>query len=356
MKQFLLIFVFVVLPVWVVAQIDSTFKPSGKPVVQVFGYSKFDGTENAKQPVTFGVTRAHLGYQYNFSKAFMAAIIADLAGRPTTTNIIVTDTSGQQLQVINRGKEGSYYTAFLKFAYIQWTLTDRLTLQIGGIVQNHYITQEKFWGYRYIYETFQDRYYGTASGDFGAIGYYKISKSIGFDLAVTNGEGIRFKQDDYGKVKIAMGMDLKPLKGLIMRFYYDNMATGDSVNHATQHLYSFFAGYKVEKVFRIGMDVNYRVNDQHYSHRNFGGYSFFGTYIIHPKYEVFARFDNVVSNTLAGQTQSWNIAREGQAYIAGIQYQPVKTVNFSLNYQMWDAKEKSKPANHYIMFNTEFRF
>lgn len=50
--------------------------------------------------------------------------------------------------------------------------------------------------------------------------------------------------------------------------------------------------------------------------------------------------DNVLSNTLSGQTHSWNNAKEGKAYIAGIQYQPVKTINFSISYQPWDVKEK----------------
>ncbi len=335
---------------------DTTFKSSGKPIVQVFGYSKIDASENAKQPVSFGITRAHMGYQYNFSKTCMAAVIADLAGRTTTTEIIVTDTSGQQLPVSNSGKEGSYYTAFLKFAYIQWKPSDKLTLQIGGVLQNHYITQEKFWGYRYVYETFQDRYYGTSSGDFGAIGYYKINKLFGFDLAVTNGEGIRFKQDDYGKVKIASGIDIEPVKGFISRLYYDNTSTGDTSNNATQHLFSFFAGYQTDKVFRVGVDVNYRVNNQHYKNRDFWGYSFFGTYIVNPKIEIFARFDNVLSNTLPGEAESWNIAKEGHAYIAGVHYQPVKTINFSINYQAWDAKSENVTPTNYIFLNTEFKF
>ncbi len=338
------------------AQTDTTFKPSGKPIVQVFGYSKFDVSENARQPLSFGITRAHLGYQYNFSKTFMAAVIADLAGRTTTTEITVTDTSGQQLSVSNTGKEGSYYTAFLKFAYIQWKPSDKLTLQFGGVLQNHYITQEKFWGYRYVYETFQDRYYGTASGDFGAIGYLKLNEILSIDLAVTNGEGIRFKQDDYGKVKIASGIDIKPVQGFIARLYYDNTISGDTINNATQHLLSFFTGYQLDNIFKIGADFNYRANNQNQKNHDFWGYSFWGTYIVNPKFEIFARFDNAVSNTLSGKTESWNITKEGQAYIAGVQIQPVKTVNFSINYQGWKPKDENTQMTNYILFNTEFKF
>src|SRR3972149_1888909 len=101
MKQLILIFIGFWWVSMVLGQTDTTFKPSGKPIVQVFSYSKIDASSNAKQPVSFGIIRAHFGYQYNFSKEFMAAIIIDGAGRTTTTDITVTDTSGQKLPLTN---------------------------------------------------------------------------------------------------------------------------------------------------------------------------------------------------------------------------------------------------------------
>lgn len=335
---------------------DTTFKPTGRPIVQVFGYSKFDATKDVKQPISFGITRAHFGYNYNYSKSLSATLIIDAAGRPTTVgNIVVTDSTGKNYTVNNSSKEGSYYTAFLKFAFIQWKPSEIFTLQVGGILQNHYITQEKFWGYRYVYETFQDRYYGTASGDFGAIGFVKVNNILSFDVAVTNGEGIRFKQDDYGKIKYATGIDIKPIKGLLTRLYYDNTASSDPSHNATQQLFSFFTGYQLDKVFRTGLDFNYRLNNLNYKDHDFWGYSLFGTYIVNPKIEIFARYDNVLSNTISGQSQSWNIAKEGKAYIMGIHYQPVRTVNFSINYQGWKAKQADTKLTNIIMVSTEFK-
>jgi hypothetical protein len=331
------------------------FVPTGRVLVQVFGYSKLDATENTKQSVSFGSTRAQFGYEQLFSPTLSARVILDAAGRTTTVgDITVKDTAGRRLQVTNNSVEGSYYTAFLKFAYIQWQPSDRATLQVGGILQNHYITQEKFWGYRYVYETFQDRYYGTASGDWGAIGYLKVNETIGLDAAVTNGDGIRSKQDAYGKVKYAAGIDVKPVQGLITRFYYDNLASGDSLRTATQHLFSFFAGYKLENVFRIGIDANFRKNNQNYASHDAYGYSLFATYVITPEIECFVRFDKVLSNTLSRATTSWNHANYGQAYIAGIQYQPVKTIRFALDYQGWKPEDTSSSIKNFMMVNTEF--
>lgn len=331
------------------------FVPSGKMVIQVFGYSKFDVSENTKQALSFGCTRAHFGYKYEFSPTLTGKVILDVAGRTTSVgDISVTDTAGNKLKVTNTSIEGSYYTTFLKFAYIQWQPSDQLILQVGGILQNHYITQEKFWGYRYVYETFQDRYYGTASGDWGAICYVKVNETIGFDAAVTNGEGIRSKQDPFGKVKYAAGIDIKPDKNLITRFYYDNNASGDTLRNATQNLFSLFVGYRSENLFRIGVDANYRTNNQNYFSHDAYGYSLFGTYIVTPAIEFFARYDKVMSNTLSGVVRNWNYANDGQAHIAGFQYQPVKTIKFALDYQGWTPEDTSSPMKNFITVNTEY--
>ena len=334
----------------------ASFQPVGKVIVQVFGYSKFDISKDAKQPLSFGCGRAFLGYNYLYSKSLSATVIIDAAGRPTTVgNIVVIDSTGEKQTVTNTSSQGSYYTAYLKFANIQWKPSEMFTLQVGGILENHYITQERFWGYRYVYETFQDRYYGSPSTDFGAIGYVKLNNTLGFDVAVTNGEGIRVQQDNYGKAKIAAGIDYQPKKGLISRIYYANTSSSDPGHNATQHLYSGFIGYQLDKCFRTAFDFNYRHNDLNFSGHNFWGYSFYETYLLNPKFELFARYDNVVSNTISGPNPNWNIAKEGKAYIAGIHFQPVKAVKFSINYQGWKPKATSLKMTNFIMLNTEFK-
>ncbi len=51
---------------------DKSFKPSGKPIVQVFGTAAYDFENN-----TYGYSlgRAHLGFQYQFDKKWSAKII-----------------------------------------------------------------------------------------------------------------------------------------------------------------------------------------------------------------------------------------------------------------------------------------
>lgn len=333
----------------------ADFKPSGNVIMQVFGYSKTD--LNASSPnFAAGIGRAHIGYGYNFSPQLSAALIIDAAGRTTTLgDVFVTDQHGYQIPLTTTGKEGSFYTAFLKFAYIQWKANEWSRLQIGGILQNHYITQEKFWGYRYLYETFQDRYYGSPSGDYGAIGYFKLSSKLNFDIAITNGEGIRSNQATDGKIKYAVGIDFIPVKNWQNRLYYENNAVAATPGTDNQHLVSFFSGWQLSNKLRSGIDLNYRMNNQQVSGRNLGGGSIFTAYGFRPQWEVFARYDRLFSNKLSGQTNDWNYLNDGSAIIGGIQYEPAKTVRFALSYQGWRKASVEGTNKDYLFLSTEFK-
>ncbi len=227
-----------------------------KPIVQIFGTAKFDAQTN-HYSYSFG--RAHLGFQYQFNKKWNAKIIID-KGRPTSVGeISVTDTNGNMLTVQNTSKDGSYYTMFLKFASLQWKVNDKLSLEGGAILQNHYITQERFWGLRFVAQTFQDLYWKIPSSDLGFIAAYKFNSVFSVDAAITNGEGPRKVQDAFGKVKFAGGMDINLSKKIQTRFFYHNRQS--KANSAkTEQLFSVFAGYKTTTKFRIGGEFNYIQN------------------------------------------------------------------------------------------------
>ena len=187
-----------------------------KPIVQVFGTASYD-FENTRYSYGFG--RAHLGFQYQFNEDWSAKIIID-RGRPTTiADILIEDYYGNVLNIQDASNEGSYYTMFLKFASLQWTMNEHWTLEAGALLQNHYITQERFWGLRYVAQTFQDLYWKIPSSDLGFMARYKSNKVFGFDVALTNGEGPRVNQDTEGKVKMAAGIDVNPAENIQTRIY-----------------------------------------------------------------------------------------------------------------------------------------
>ncbi len=353
---FLLLFIGILSNFQVVGQeTDNTFKPSGKPIIQVFGNFDYNASENAQKKYGFWFGRAHFGYEYQFSQQLSGKIILDM-GRPTTVGqITVTDANGNNLNVTNTSTPGSYYTMTLKFASLQWKPNEHFNVQVGGVLQNHYITQEKFWGYRYVAPTFQDKYYGIPSSDLGLIGYYTVNKKFGFDVALTNGEGFRFDQDAYGDVKIASGIDFNPVKGLQTRFFYDNTKSKNPSKPAVQQLFSFFTGYKYNDKFRIGGEYNYRLNHLNINDHDLFGWSFYGSYTLKKNLELFGRFDLLQANTLTGQTNNWNYQNTGKEYIAGVHYYLVKGVSVSLNYQGWQPENNNLASQHHLLMSFEYK-
>lgn len=337
------------------AQPDTTFKPSGKPIIQVFGNFDFNATKDVQKQYGFWFGRAHFGYEYLFSKQFSGKIIID-AGRPTTLGtIVVKDTAGNNLPVSVSSKEGAYYTMNLKFASIEWKPSEHFKIQAGAVLQNHYMTQERFWGYRYLAETFQDRYYKMPSSDLGFIVYYKANEKFGIDVALTNGEGFRFDQDAYGDVKIAVGFDYKPIKGLQARVFYDYLKSKDPLKPAEQQLFSVFAGYKHDNKYRIGAEYNYRKNNSNIPHHDLLGYSVYGSYRIFKKMEYFARYDHLMSNEISGDAHVWNYNGDGQAIITGLHFSPVANINFSINYQGFIPENASIVLQHHILLSFEYK-
>jgi len=320
-----------------------------RPFVQVFGTASYNIDENKYE---YGFGRAHLGFQYQFNEKWNAKIILDRGRATSVGEITVADTNGTMQTVQNTSKEGAYYTMFLKFASLQWKVNDKLSLLGGAILQNHYITQERFWGLRYVAQTFQDLYWHIPSSDLGFIAYYKLNKTFSFDAAITNGEGPRVKQDAFGKIKMAGGLNINPTEKIQTRIFYHNRQSGiDST--ATEQMLSFFIGVKPSAKFRLGAEFNYMKNLENNKDLNSLGYSVYSTFKIHEKTEVFVRFDRLLYEEPA--INNLAVLGNGNTLMGGVSYSPVKGVQLSLNYQAWLPDDDAKPQNR-VLFSMEYKF
>lgn len=58
----------------------STFKPSGSPIVTVFTDFRVQSTDG-KTNTAFEISRAYLGYAYNFSPYFSAKAVMDVTDK-----------------------------------------------------------------------------------------------------------------------------------------------------------------------------------------------------------------------------------------------------------------------------------
>ncbi len=322
-----------------------------KPIVQVFGTAAYN-IENSQ--FAYYIGRAHLGFEYSFNDNWSSKIVLD-RGRPTTFgDLIITDSTGSQLNVDWTYSEGAYYTMYLKFASLRWKVNKNFIIEGGAILQNHFITQEKFWGFRYVAQTFQDLYWRIPSTDLGFIAYYTIDKHFSLDVALTNGEGPRINQDDIGNIKIAGGFNIDPCDKLKTRLYYHYRETKNSGGASTEQLFSFFAGYKPFVRGRIGGEINVVTNFQGVKDMNSYGYSIYGAYEVISKTEVFARFDRVLF-VLPEQIQT-STFNNGSALIGGISYSPVKGVFLSLNYQAFIPDGKENKIKSRVTLGMEYKF
>jgi len=321
-----------------------------KPIVQVFGTTSYN-IENNNYGYSFG--RAHFGFQYQFNEKWSSKIIIDRGRATSSGEIIVTDADGNNLSVQNTSEEGAYYTMFLKFASLQWKVNDKFTLEGGAILQNHYITQERFWGLRYVAQTFQDLYWKIPSSDLGFIATYKLNSIVLVDAAITNGEGPRKVQDAFGKVKFAAGMDINPSEIFQTRIFYHNRQSKIN-SEKTEQLFSIFAGYKSSAKFRIGGEFNYLSNLDNINNMNSYGFSFYSAYQISTETEFFARYDRLLyevpDNMPTGNKKG------GNTIIGGISHSPVKAVILSLNYQGWLTDETSNQNENRILLSMEYKF
>ncbi len=322
---------------------------SGKlsPIVQVFGTAAYD-VENEHYGYSFG--RAHLGFQYQFNKSWSAKMIID-RGRPTTIDdISVTDSAGNMLNVDYTTKEGSYYTMWLKFASLKWQVNDRLSLIGGALLQNHFITQERFWGLRYVAQTFQDMYWGIQSTDLGFRANYKLNDVFSIDAALTNGEGPRVNQDAFGKVKYAAGLNINPGDKFRSRIYYHARTAKD--NASTEQMASVFAGYTISDKFRLGGEFNYMNNLNNARGTDSYGFSVYSVYQLVENTGVFLRYDRLLNET----DNTVHSLQNGNSLIGGVSYSPLQGINLSLNYQGWLADKSNNRVENHILFSTEFKF
>lgn len=291
-----------------------------------------------------------MGLQYQYNERWSAKIIIDRGRATSVGEISITDSTGHTLDIQNSSKEGSYYTMFLKFASLQWKVNDRLSLEAGAILQNHYITQERFWGLRYVAQTFQDLYWKIPSSDLGFIAFYNVNKAISLDASITNGEGVRVQQDATGKVKFAGGLNINPTSILQSRFYYHNRQASDEKLN-TEHMYAAFIGLRPSSKLRVGSEFNY-MKHLNYSGMDSYGYSIYSSYQLTDKTAYFIRFDRLLNDTK--HTENTNTQGDGNSIMGGIAHAPVKKINISLNYQGWISDHHNNQNN--ILLSMEYKF
>lgn len=280
------------------------FTPNGKPSIRVF--TNFHSTiTNGETQSAFEIQRAYLGYEHNFSKTLSGSVILDV-GNPGVGKLDMT--------------------AYLKNAFLQYK-SGRITANMGMIGLHQFKMQENQWGGRYLYKSFIDEYKMGPSADLGAFLSYEIFPKLSADITIANGEGYKSIQAD-SVLKYSFGATVLPINGLSVRASYDRMGLS-----APQQTISLYAGYTISKV-KLGAEYIQQLNHNMNAQEDLNGVSFYGSYT-HKKIRFFGRFDQLGSTRLSGSADPWNLNKDGNLVIAGVEFNPAKGIMLTPNYQLW---------------------
>ncbi len=329
MKHLSLLFFLVFFSLLVYAQEEEPEPPPGTVSAKI--YAHFNYSLDGENSTAFEVKRAYFGYKRNLSDHFFAEVKLDIGS--------VDDQS--EFSLIRR------YTYF-KNAYLGYR-HGKIVTWFGLMDMLQFKVQEKFWGYRYLYRSYMDEYRFGSSADLGAGIQYSPSRKLSMDLIMSNGEGYKNLQFDH-IYRVGTGITLNPVGGLTLRGYYTI-----HTSEVRQMIFSGFIGYRIDK-FRIGGEYNHQLNYKFNEGHSRFGYSVYSTYTFNPKWEVFARYDQLYSNILPEEEVPWNLGKDGSAIIAGVQYTPIRFVHLALNYQDWVEYAQNGESEPYLYLNIEVVF
>lgn len=301
--------------------------PTYKPIVKVFGNYHF-GLNDYSEDNGFEIKRAYLGYDVKMSDYFSFKTNIDV-GNP---------------------KNGSSYelTAFLKTAELNFK-KNNLKIKAGLIGLKQFKVQEKKWGYRYVYKSFQDEHKFGSSADFGAMLEYTLFNGFSLDATVRNGEGYKKLQSD-NTYNGAVGFTYNFIESFTLRSSYEY-----SKKSIAQTVYSGFIGYEFNKKLLFGLEYNYMENVDYIQDHNLNGLSTYLTYVLNEKFQVFGRYDKLSSNTLKSEIDAWNISDNGEAIIGGLQYKLEKNIKVAANVQYWAPEQSGLNNLMYMYINLEYK-
>ena len=300
----------------------TEFKLTGKPIVTIYAnYSA--GLGHANKESGFALERSYLGYQFEVTK--------DLGGR-VIFDVGPTKVPGSDLERV----------AYVKNAFLSWT-PGNFTLNAGLIGLEQFDIQEKFWGYRYIWKSFQDEYKFNSSADMGIIAKYKFNKYVSADITFINGEGYKKLNKDNNN-RYGAGITVTPIKPLVLRAYFDRY-DGDGENTKAQQSLALFAGYK-HKWFSLGVEYNKLWNSDFVEKQDKTGYSAYATVYINKKFSVFGRYDDLTS-------RDHYFKGDERRSIVGLQYEPLRYLRISPNFQT--VNPSVGKASNFLFLNVEFK-
>ncbi|NOX46056.1 MAG: hypothetical protein GXO89_03650 [Chlorobi bacterium] len=295
---------------------------------QIFTDFQYGMKDTFKPRASFRFNQGIIGYKHTFSDELSGIIMYDVTR--TTHFYGEADSAGNKPDFFYF--EGSKYTSYLKMAEIKWRVNDFFTFRVGQLLSTQYLTfQDRFWGFRYVDVTMQEKFRMGMPADFGAQLDFRYGKKFLNQFSVVNGEGPFRYQDMNSKFLFSNNIQFNPIEKITLKLYTAYEPASDTgLDVSDKVTISAFAGYKIEK-YRLGAEYNYISNYAFKHGDEYHGISVYGSWTLNGKIVFLGRFDHLY-RVLATENKYVDY------YIVGFQYEPVKTFTTSINFRYYSVE------------------
>ena len=310
---------------------NQTVNSASHPITEIFTDFHLNLNDTSKT-TGFGLNRAYLGYNFTYDDHFSGSVIVN-AGNP---------------EDLAPGSVPKRY-AYIREASLSYS-NEKVKIAFGITGTRLFEFQQRFWGKRYIANTYQSiNGYGFVA-DLGFVVDYQINDILKADLTLMNGEGYNNVQLD-NSLRTSVGFTLTPKNGFAFRIFGDIMR----MKNLWQPMFLGFAGFKNEK-FTIGAEITYKSNLDIIEGHHAWGVSGTGSVRVADKTELFARYDYSTSVLVPEDPQKWNYLKDGNFIIMGIQYSFSENVKIALDYQGTKPYDNDLERSDTVFVNALFKF
>ena len=297
-------------------------KARGRAIVQI--YTNFhSGFGAVNDDRGFALSRSYIGYEYMLSRGLTLKGVLDV---------------GQSSDVNDYQR-----IAYIKNAFVGWKWR-WLTINGGLIPTTQFNYQENFWGFRYVYNSFQDQYGFGSSADLGISAAYRFAKWIEADVIIANGEGFRRVQVEDGLL-YGIGTTITPFRGMSFRLYASINEGSDGAKDIVN--YAMFAGYR-HRYFSVALEYNIMRNSNRMAGKNLYGFSLYATGTLNRWLDIYARTDGLMSG------DDWNEQNDEIAIITGAQFKLGRYIKIAPNFRMSIPKADGVGNRYYGYISCSF--
>ncbi len=285
--------------------------------------NKNNGVASSGNGTSFDIKRFYLGVDHKFNDTFSANLTTDFN--------------------YDSGPAGATQV-YIKKAYLQAKLDDAFIVRVGSADLPWVPFAEDVYGYRYVENTLIDRVKFGTSADWGVHVLGKFADGLlGYQFSVINGNGYK-KPGFIGLVNRTNSVDVEGRVNLNYEGFqlavggYDGkLGAAHGVARQTASRFDALAAYTANGI-RVGVEY-FSANNYTYgggtssaTTKTSGyGYSPFASYQFTPEWGIFGRYDYVkpYSDLALPALKAFH----NDYYNVGIEYTPVKIVNFALVYK-----------------------